>query len=57
MFSTPIKDPADSDEVNVENTGMYVQQLTQLTEVMLLVTSSDPGLSSTFVPSNSHIYI
>ena len=55
MFSTPI-----DGEVHVENTDMYVQQLTQLTELMPLVTLSDPGLSSTFVPSiaaNSHIYI
>jgi len=61
MFSTPTEDPADSGgEVHVEDTGMHVQQLTQLTEVMPLVTSSDSGLSSTFVPSivaNSHIYI
>ena len=61
MFSTPTEDPADSGgEVHVEDTGMHVQQLTQLTELMPLVTSSDSGLSSTFVPSivtNSHIYI
>jgi len=59
MFSTPIENPADSDnEVDVEDTWMHVQQPIQLAEVMPLVTSSDLGLSSTFVPSiaaNFHI--